>query len=274
MTRNDYTSWSVKDFPASEHTYAIPGIYTIKVYCSNFKNLGIIAPYVNGVSTWGIDTSSTISKYALTMISIDKPLPQIRGSYPSNSYVVSGWCKKEWDGTFEECPNLERIPSGLFDNNLGFTSFHDCFDGCVKLKEIPNDLFKSQTEVTSFTQCFNCCYALETIPPDLFRYCTKATSLVNCFNNASGSGWGGYVHHITDFEIYVGSPNVTEPFKHVSSGGGGSWVLFVPYKSDVRRIVHCPAGSATYDTFSFAASDMNITVLDDMDPVPTEETGG
>jgi len=64
---------------------------------------------------------------------------------------------------------FEKIPEGLFKNNINVISFRECFKGCSNLTEIPEGLFVNNTNATDFQGCFYGCSSLTEILRDYLR---------------------------------------------------------------------------------------------------------
>ncbi len=212
------------------HTYQADGIYHIKVQYDDFENLYI----GNWLSTdYGVEYAAyeVMPAYLTSVVSIDSPLPKLKGSYLDTS---SSWrsadnnfkeifCEYDnltsvpeklfcnnrlvtsFQSCFRDCTSLQSIPSGLFDGNTAVTSFQNCFRDCTSLQSISSGLFDSNTAVTDFSYCFDGCTSLQSIPSGLFDNNTAVTTFYYCFYGCSSlqfipSGLFDNNTVVTDFE--------------------------------------------------------------------------
>ena len=94
-----------------------------------------------------------------------------------------------------------------------YKSLCGLFYQCPNLKSIPKDIFVDNDHITNFSRCFLGC------------------------------------HGLTDFEIYITSPDVETA------------EYFVSQKSGARRIVHVPQGSTTQTTFNSISNSLGLTII-------------
>lgn len=147
-------------------------------------------------------------------------------------------------GTFQYC-NLASIPAGLFDTCTKPTTFEKCFANNYRLASIPAGLFDACTRAETFSYCFWNDVAIQSIPDNLFKFNTAVTDFTGCFfDNIVMSGQSDL---LIDFELHIGSPNVTAANSFVK-------------KENASRTVYVPTGSATETTFNAVASSLGLTV--------------
>ena len=208
-------------FKFTYHTYSLAGIYQIKVQSDNFADCYMATDDSDpcGYNDDYYYYECNVEPYT---ISIDSPLPCIKGTYqwPDDSSMNIDdafdrcFCEytklvsipdklfynnpqvKSFHECFYHCSSLQSIPSGLFDKNTAVVStptvlyqdsggFEDCFYGCSSLQSIPSGLFDKNTAVTNFDGCFRECTSLQSIPSGLFDKNTAVTSFYGCFYNCS-----------------------------------------------------------------------------------------
>ena len=125
----------------------------------------------------------------------------VKGSVPSlNSYDIPtyglGNQFKEvynWGRTgltsmaraFQNCRELERIPSDNTEAFAKVTTFYYAFADCRVLEAVPDGLLDHATEAETFAYCFQNCNAVTEVPADLLYNCTKITSVGSLFSGTA-----------------------------------------------------------------------------------------
>lgn len=198
MTPSDYTSVSVTKDNDGEFMFKIRTTEKDQAYSFPILTSYFFMPGENNniVVDWGDGTISKITNnsgishtyefpdtYTIKVISFtyfpidyykDKMLIEILTPIPDIGATSFELC-------FYGCENLEKIPNGLFSNNINATNFGHCFENCINLKNIPEGLFENNINATEFGFCFYNCKSLENIPEGLFKYSTNANSFAFCF---------------------------------------------------------------------------------------------
>lgn len=118
---------------------------------------------------------------------------------------------------FLDCPNLENIPIGIFDNFPNAVNFSGCFGiwysgsrnsvteipsdlfinspkainfsycfSGTRITQIPPDLFVNSSLAEDFSYCFSYCESLQVLPPELFANNPLALNFRNCFAECIG----------------------------------------------------------------------------------------
>jgi len=156
------------------HNYEIPGTYTIKVvsftyFPISFKGDNMLIEVLTPIPDIGI---TTFKEFFSDCESLEK-LPE--GLF-SNNINATDFYK-----CFYRCNSLTEIPDGLFDFNVNATNFEACFNTCSNIKKIPKGLFDNNENVVSFSECFYGCRNLEKIPDGLFNNNTNVTTFSYCF---------------------------------------------------------------------------------------------
>ena len=174
LTSSDYT---IDDTTAGMHEYAEPGVYTVKIYSSDWSNTYLLG--YEGSTPSQNNKNASIYWFRYSVTSIDKPLPAIPGI---KVYVASSLntYNNSFYAAFYDCSCLQSIPFDLFYNNPNATSFYECFRSCTRLQSIPTGLFDKHTAVTTFTYVFAECRAIQSIPAGLF----DKNTIVNSFSYA------------------------------------------------------------------------------------------
>jgi hypothetical protein len=158
--------------------------------------------------------------------------------------------------------SISSIPSGIFDNSLGITSFQAICHFCTNLTSVPTDLFRYNTAATIFSAAFNGCSNLLTVPTDLFRYNINATTFqdifkgciklqlnanifygdgeqgtrflnktvnfIYCFNRTSFSGTQGIAPDLWNCDFGLGTPTRTGCY-----GGAGNSLTSLSNYNDI-----------------------------------------
>ena len=89
------------------------------------------------------------------------------------------------EGIFQECPNLDNLPGGLFRSGTNIRDFSFAFHNCASLSSIDSNVLEGCTEATEFRDMFSLCRSLHSIPEELFGPCINAQ---NFFITFGGSG--------------------------------------------------------------------------------------
>ena len=274
LTSADY---EFSNSTASEHTYANPGVYTIKIKSSDWSNTYF---QIDFFVTWGEPPEESDTKTGIfnffknTIIRIESKLPGVKGvrewGIGSNSNRML-YYENSLKYLFYMCVNLTSIVSSLFDNCTNITNFSKVFGQCAKLKSIPSNLFNKCINANDFSSCFSSCESIKTIPAHLFDFCVNATtfgeSLNGCFYSCKSlitipQDLFKYNIKVTsfqycfsgcsklqDFTLRIGSPIVTNVKNFISS------------KDGAVRIIYVPSGSTTETTFNSIASSSGLTII-------------
>jgi len=213
-----------------QHTYATIGYHKIKIISEVFTSCYI--------QNWD-SCDYGEERYYKKLISIDSPLPALRGTYTwPSSYAVA--TDNSFEYIFTVCEQLVSIPEKLFYNNPSCNTFYCAFEKCSSLQSIPAGLFDKNTLVTTFEGCFRQCSSLQSIPAGLFDKNTTVTIFYSTFSECTS---------LTNFKLIIGSSLV----KNFSN--------FISNASNVTRILCVPSNSTTYNTAtSYANSSNGITV--------------
>lgn len=165
----------------SIHEYSEPGRYTIKVACANWDRLHF-ATYESNTTSSSYDHLQFIMHFRRTLVSIDRPLPDIYGTY-AYSYSTTTTpiaTQNSLKSAFESCIALESVAGRLIRTGR-IASLAYCFFACKSLPTISEHVFDGMVSATDFSYCFQLCTAFETIPSNLFSGCTAAFTLYSCF---------------------------------------------------------------------------------------------
>lgn len=84
---------------------------------------------------------------------------------------------------FQNCPVLNSVPEGLFENCVSSTNFTSCFEECTSLTKIPKGLFRNCLKAQNFISCFRNCNKLIEIEEEIFAGCVSAEYFSDCFSN-------------------------------------------------------------------------------------------
>jgi len=133
------------------------------------------------------------------------------------------------------CTSITSIPSGIFDNSLGITSFQAICNFCTNLTSVPSDLFRYNTLAIHFGNCFNNCVKLQ-LNANIFygdgeqstRFLNKSVNFTNCFNRTSFSGTQGIAPDLWNCDFGSGTPTRT-----LCYGGAGNSLTSLSNYNDI-----------------------------------------
>ena len=227
-TVQQYRTADAVEHECPTHEYAAAGDYVITMTSSDFSRMYLQTIFIEG--------NDCPRRYLSTLKAVNSPIPKVAGVQGQSGMYDSSIGDYAWENRsnslqtcFFYCTSLETIPSNLFENNTGVTSFVGAFSACDALHSIPCGLFEGCTAATDFSGCFSNCYSLSSLPEDLFSECIAAARFDYCFNRCNA---------LNDFTIHIGSANVEGPCYG-----------FADYKENVTRILYVPSGSLTQSTF-------------------------
>lgn len=148
-----------------------------------------------------------------------------------------------FESTFSACSKIKSIDATTFESCHGITTMQQCFENCSGLLAIPQGLLANCPNIQNFKSAF-LKTKVSTLPSDLFSACTAITTIQDCFSGCSTLG---------SFEITFKAPNIAT----VSN--------FVPGKSGAVRTVHVKPNTTTATTLRNAASEMTLTIVEDVE---------
>ena len=253
------------------HSYASPGIYTIKVSSTDWSKTNFIM--ASGTASVSESDNPTLYWFRNTLTAINGIIPDLANT--SFAYAFVG------------CSKLANLPEALFMNCSAKSNFAFCFYGCTSLQTLPEDLFSYCTSSSSFASCFYGCNGLTSIPGTIFANCTAVTTVGSIFYNCSNltslpEGLFASCSGITNFhficrgctrlqtipeDLFKYSPNATD-------FGGAFWscqnLQFIPedllrYNTAATNVgaFFCSAKGPAFANFpvDFLKYNVNVTTL-------------
>ena len=185
LTSASYSSQT--SISASRHYYSSPGIYTIRVKCSDWSKVSLFTmpcSYSESANRY-YSFMSFLLYYRRTLVSIDSALPPFKGTRSWDNASSGTSTITQYDNSFyyafAYCTKLQTIPPAMFSKCRYSTSFVNAFYYCSNLQSIPDSTFRNCSAAISFASCFYQCINLRSIADNAFWNCSKAETFYGCF---------------------------------------------------------------------------------------------